>query len=188
MAIRRVRSGVLAVKDEDVVSQALTALIGAIAGIVGAVAVLWGKLRETQAKREETQATSAHAFIGLGKDLIDDLLGEVKELRTATGAHSDQLITVWKEVHLYKAQAVELTGRVEQQTLRLQEQDYKIETQNATIEALSKDNATLKRENTELRKRIEELMGQVRDDMQFKVAARELLVDAQVESEELGDA
>lgn len=161
-------------------------------GIVAAVAVLWGKLREVgsqeKMKRADTDTANAQIYIGLGKDIIDDLNGELKELRTASKAHSEQLLTVWKEVHLYQAQAHELMGKVEQQTLRIQEQDDKIETQSAIIEALHRDNAALKRDNNALQQINRELMARLKNDMQKDIGISELLADVQVESSHLGES
>jgi hypothetical protein len=138
MAIRRVRSGVLAVKDDQVISQALTALIGAVAGVVASVALLWGKLREVSSqernKREDAVTARDIRFVDMGEHLIDNLSVQVKDLQEKHDGHTQQILSLYKELHTSKMLAQELLAKVEQQTLLIQQQDLKIQEQAIKIE------------------------------------------------------
>ena len=171
-----IRQRSIAVKDDAWLSQVLTALIGAIAGVGGAVLVLWGKLREVnsaeQAKRDEKEAARVDRFVDLGDHLITDRSERIKHLEEKVDAHGTQMLTLANDVHLYKAQCVELQDRVALQTLRIQEQELKLEEQAETIEGLRKDNKALRQINREL-------MAQVRNDMQVDLALHEAEADSE---------
>lgn len=151
--------------------QAIIGLLLTAAGLVGGWFVALRTQRsEERRKKAEVDSARDIRFVDMGEHLIDTLSAQVKELQGKHDGHTEQILSLYKEIHQYKAQCTELTEKVTLQTLQLQEQDLKLNEQAITIEGLRRDNTSLREINREL-------MAQVRNEMQTELAERELLAD-----------